>query len=112
VIKDREDVKKHWSFGRNKFPSKGKDRGVYRLFSVLRFHFPALSLETMKSISEGKSIYRNEVIRQINTCGQSLQERIVHLLEEHLEKDESICKAIVVIVRGLQFNPSMLEFCK
>ncbi len=52
------------------------------------------------------------MIKQLNTCGPTLQERAVHLLTQHLEKDESIKSSIDSIVRGLQFNPSLLDFCK
>lgn len=41
-----------------------------------------------------------------------MQERIIHLLEEHTEPDDSIRHGINQIVSCLQRNPILLNFCK
>ena len=39
VLLDVENISKHWSFGSTKYPQKGMNKVVYRLFYVLRAHY-------------------------------------------------------------------------
>ena len=85
---DLGDISKFWNYGPGKYPACGLDRATYRMFTVLTKVYPFLTQDTLRSVITNKFVYRGKVLEMLNMFVPSHQERLVHLLEQHIEPDD------------------------